>query len=67
MESPGTENRPELGVEDLEGDVACIPEVASKVDGRHSAHADWALEGVAPFQSGGEAGIHGWRQSYSMR
>ena len=37
----------ELGVEELEGDVAVVPDVAREVDRRHSAGADLALYLIA--------------------
>ena len=44
----------ELGVEDLEGDGAVVPEVAGEVDRGHAAAAELALEGVAAGERGAQ-------------
>jgi hypothetical protein len=37
------EDGAEVGIEELEGDVAVVADVAGKVDSRHSAGADFPL------------------------
>src|SRR5438046_1592612 len=44
----------ELGVEDFDGDVAVVSDVVRKVDARHSALADLAIDAVPIGDSVGE-------------
>ena len=44
----------QFGAENLERDVAVVPEIAGKVDGRHPAGAEFALDAVAIGQGGRE-------------
>ena len=52
----------QLGVQDLDGDLAAVLQVLGEVDGGHAALAELALEAVAVGQGGGEA-LHGVRQN----
>ena len=42
----------ELGVQDLDGDVAVVPEVVREVDRGHAAGAELALDAVAVGERG---------------
>ena len=46
QEALAAERRGELGMEDLDGDVAVVLEVAREVDRRHAAAAELALDAV---------------------
>ena len=46
----------ELGVQDLDGDLAAVLQVFGEVDGGHPALAQLALEAIAVGEGGGEAG-----------
>ena len=52
------EHRAQLGIQDLERDLAVVAHVAGEVDGRHPAATDLAVNGVAVLQCGGEGGEH---------
>ncbi len=54
-EAFGAQRGGELGAEDLDGDVAIVPEVAGEVDGGHAAGAEFALDAVASGQGRGDA------------
>ena len=43
----GAECGAEVGVEDLDGDVAVMPEVMGEEDGGHAAGADLAVDAIA--------------------
>src|SRR6478672_11100413 len=45
-------------MEDLDGDVAVVPEVVGEVDGRHPASPELALDAVAVSQSSTEVTRH---------
>ena len=51
----GAEHGGELGLEDLERDLAVVLEVLGEVDGGHAALAQLALDAVAVGEGGGEA------------
>src|SRR2546423_15419858 len=51
----GAKQRAQFGAEDLDRHLAVVLEVVGQVDGRHSAVAELAQDGVAPGQGGGEA------------
>ena len=46
----------ELGVQDLDGDLAAVLQVVGEIDGGHAALAELALDAVAVGEGGGEAG-----------
>ena len=46
-ETIGAECGAEVGVEDLDGDVAVMPEVEREEDGGHAAGADLAIDAIA--------------------
>ena len=46
----GTENRGQLGLEDLQRDVAVVLEVRGEIDRGHPAGAELALDGVPAGQ-----------------
>ena len=50
----GAQRVRQLGMEDLQGDGAVVPEIAGEVDRGHAAAAELALEHVAVTQSVGE-------------
>ena len=54
-ESLGAEGRGELGMQDLDRDVAIVPEVAREIDRRHSADSDLAVDTVSALEGGGQA------------
>ena len=54
-EAFAAEGGAEVGMEDLDGDVALVLEVVGEVDGGHAALAEFALEAVAVRQGRGEA------------
>ena len=57
------EHGAELGLEDLERDLALVPDVAREVDRRHAAFADLPLDGVAAGEGGIQlVGVHGGRR-----
>ena len=56
QEPLGTDDRGELGMQHLDGDLAVVLEVLRQVDGGHAAPAELALDQVAVGQGGGEAG-----------
>ena len=41
----------EFGVDDLDGDLAAVPEVLGEVDGGHAALAELALDAIAVSES----------------
>ena len=45
----------QLGMEDLDGDLAAVLEVLGEIDRGHAALAQLALEAIAIGDSGGEA------------
>ena len=47
QEPLGAEHRGQLRAQDLERDLAVVPEVLGEVDGRHAAGAELALDAVA--------------------
>ena len=47
QEPLAAERRAEVGVQDLDGDVAVVLEVVREIDGRHAAGAELALDAVA--------------------
>ena len=51
----GADHRRELGPQDLDGDLAVVPQVLGEVDGGHAALAELALDPVAVGERGGEA------------
>ena len=51
----GAEHGGELGLQDLERDLAVVLEVLGEVDGGHAALAELALDAVAVGEGGGEA------------
>jgi hypothetical protein len=55
------EHGAKFGVQDLERDVAVMPEIARQVDYRHAAAADLAIDGISAGQCGVELGrnVHG--------
>ena len=50
----GAEDRGELRLEDLEGDVAVVLEIAGQIDGGHAAPTELALDPISIGQSGGD-------------
>ncbi len=58
-EAVGAEDGGELGLEDLDGDLAVVLEVVGEVDGGHAAGPKLALDAVAVGQCRGEAVVHG--------
>ena len=54
-EALGAEHGGELGLQDLEGDLAVVLEVLGEVDRRHAALAELALDAVAIGEGGREA------------
>ena len=50
----GTQRVRQLGMEDLQGDGAVMPEIASEIDRGHAATAELALEHVAVPKRVGE-------------
>ena len=76
-EPRAADDRGELGLEDLHGDLAVVPEVVGEEDGGHPPRADLALDAVSVRERGGEerAGIRhqadtrgeGGRACVSMR
>ena len=52
QETLGTDDRCELGFEDLERDLPLVLEVVSQVDGGHPALTEGGLDTVAAFQGG---------------
>jgi hypothetical protein len=48
----GAQRVRQLGMEDLQGDGAVVPDIAGQVDGGHAAAAELALEHVAVGQGG---------------
>jgi hypothetical protein len=52
----GAQHGGQLGLEDLEGDLAVVPEVLGEVHRRHAALAQLALDAVALGEGGGETG-----------
>jgi hypothetical protein len=55
-ESLGPHHGGELGLQDLERDLALVLEVVGEVDGRHAALAELALDTVAAFEGRVQAG-----------
>jgi hypothetical protein len=51
-EPVAADGRAELGPEDLDGDLAAVPEVAGEVDRGHAALADQTLDLVAVAERG---------------
>ena len=41
------ERRAEVGVQDLDGDVATVPQVVGEENGRHAARAELAIDAIA--------------------
>ena len=54
-EALGAEDGAELGVQDLDGDLAVVLEVLGEVDGGHAALAELTLDAVAIGEGDGEA------------
>ena len=50
----GAQRVRQLGMEDLQGDGAVVPEIAGEIDRGHAAAAELALEHVAVPKSVGE-------------
>ena len=59
----GAEHGGELGLEDLDGDLAVVLEVVGEIDRRHAALAELALDAVAVGQGGLEGGARFCRGS----
>ena len=57
-EAVAADDGAELGVEDLDGDLAAVLQVFGEVDGGHAALAELALKAVTVGEAGGECG--GW-------
>ena len=64
-----SKHRAELGVEQLEGDVPVVADVAREIDCRHSARADLALDVVAVGKGSFELGqcVHGFSEEEDAR
>ena len=54
LEPLGAERGGELGMKDLQRDASVMPEVVRRVDGRHAAASELALEHVAVAQGFGK-------------
>jgi hypothetical protein len=54
-EAFGTERGGEIGVQDLDGDVAIVLDVVREIDRGHAARAEFALDAVAVGQRRGDA------------
>ncbi len=54
-EAFGAEDRREFRPQAFDGDLAVVLDVVHKVDGRHAALAEFALDGVAIRKCGGES------------
>ena len=57
----------QLGVQDLDGDLAAVLQVLGEVDGGHAALAELAVEAIAVGEGIGEAVRRRWRSSRSRR
>ena len=51
----GADHGGELGPQDLDGDLAVVPQVLGEVNGGHAALAELALDPIAVGQRGGQA------------
>ena len=51
QEPLGTDDRGELGLQDLDGDLAVVLEILREIDGGHAARAELALDAIAVGQS----------------
>ncbi len=61
-EPVGPEDGGQLGLQDLDGHLAVVPEIGGEVDGGHTAFAELTLDGVAVLKRGcqpGEGFRHG--------
>jgi hypothetical protein len=56
QEALGTDDRGQLGLEDLERDLTLVLEVVGQLHGRHSALVELTLDRVAALQTGVQAG-----------
>src|SRR5262245_27764924 len=54
--SVGTEHGGELGFQDLDGDLAVVPQILGEIDRGHAALAELALDAVTVRKSCGQAG-----------
>src|ERR1051325_8388799 len=68
-EAVGAQGRCEIGVENLDGDVALVAKVLREVDRGHSARAELAVDGVSAGKGGVELveGVHGAEKVSSWR
>ena len=53
------EHRPQLGIQDLEGDLAVVADVVREEYRGHAAPADFAVNRVSAFERAGQIGGHG--------
>ena len=56
QEAVGAEDGGQLAAQDLDGDVAVVPEVAGEIDRRHAAGTELPLDAVAALERGRELG-----------
>jgi len=58
LEKPiAPDQRREVGLEDLDGDLAMVPEIVGEINRRHAAGADGPLDPIPAGQSGDEPGV----------
>ncbi|MFV2074208.1 MAG: hypothetical protein ACC742_16395 [Thermoanaerobaculales bacterium] len=51
QEALGTDHPRQLGLEDLDGDLAVVLQVFREVDGGHAARTDLLVDGIAILES----------------